>query len=198
MVCLVCTGGIGSGKSYALRVITRLGIPSYIADNRAKELYYTDKVLLRELKELLGDEIAPEGVIRREIMAAKIFPNPELLTKVNEIVHPRVLADFEAWKIARGEDGADIVVFESAIFFESPVFHHIADKVMVVTAPEEVRIQRVIKRDKVSRELVKERMQRQCSEKERLERADFIVYTDGKRAVLPQILQVLNQMNIKR
>ncbi|HBZ25939.1 MAG TPA: dephospho-CoA kinase [Rikenellaceae bacterium] len=198
MVCLVCTGGIGSGKSYALRVITRLGIPSYIADNRAKELYYTDKVLLRELKELLGDEIAPEGVIRREIMAAKIFPNPELLTKVNEIVHPRVLADFEAWKIARGEDGADIVVFESAIFFESPVFHHIADKVMVVTAPEEVRIQRVIKRDKVSRELVTERIQRQCSEKERLERADFIVYTDGKRAVLPQILQVLNQMNIKR
>ena len=198
MVCLVCTGGIGSGKSYALRVITRLGIPSYIADNRAKELYYTDKVLLRELKELLGDEIAPEGVIRREIMAAKIFPNPELLTKVNEIVHPRVLADFEAWKIARGEDGADIVVFESAIFFESPVFHHIADKLMVVTAPEEVRIQRVIKRDKVSRELVKERMQRQCSERERLERADFIVYTDGKRAVLPQILQVLNQMNIKR
>src|SRR3989339_1580682 len=192
MVCLVCTGGIGSGKSYALRVITRLGIPSYIADNRAKELYYTDKVLLRELKELLGDEIAPEGVIRRDIMAAKIFPNPELLTKVNEIVHPRVLADFEAWKIARGEDGADIVVFESAIFFESPVFHHIADKVMVVTAPEEVRIQRVIKRDKVSRELVKERMQRQCSERERLERADFIVYTDGKRAVLPQILQVLN------
>jgi len=198
MVCLVCTGGIGSGKSYALRVITRLGIPSYIADNRAKELYYTDKVLLRELIELLGDEIAPEGVIRREIMAAKIFPNPELLTKVNEIVHPRVLADFEAWKIARGEDGADIVVFESAIFFESPVFHHIADKVMVVTAPEEVRIQRVIKRDKVSRELVTERIQRQCSEKERLERADFIVYTDGKRAVLPQILQVLNQMNIKR
>jgi dephospho-CoA kinase len=198
MVCLVCTGGIGSGKSYALRVITRLGIPSYIADNRAKELYYTDKVLLRELKELLGDEIAPEGVIRREIMAAKIFPNPELLTKVNDIVHPRVLADFEAWKMARGEDGADIVVFESAIFFESPVFHHIADKVMVVTAPEEVRIQRVIKRDKVSRELVTERIQRQCSERERLERADFIVYTDGKRAVLPQILQVLNQMNIKR
>ncbi|OFY88796.1 MAG: dephospho-CoA kinase [Bacteroidetes bacterium RIFOXYA12_FULL_40_10] len=198
MVCLVCTGGIGSGKSYALRVITRLGIPSYIADNRAKELYYTDKVLLRELIELLGDEIAPQGVIRRDIMATKIFPNPELLTKVNEIVHPRVLADFEAWKIARGEDGADIVVFESAIFFESPVFHHIADKVMVVTAPEEVRIQRVIKRDKVSRELVKERMQRQCSERERLERADFIVYTDGKRAVLPQILQVLNQMNIKR
>lgn len=198
MVCLVCTGGIGSGKSYALRVITRLGIPSYIADNRAKELYYTDKVLLRELKELLGDEIAPEGVIRREIMAAKIFPNPELLTKVNDIVHPRVLADFEAWKMARRDDGADIVVFESAIFFESPVFHHIADKVMVVTAPEEVRIQRVIKRDKVSRELVTERIQRQCSEKERLERADFIVYTDGKRAVLPQILQVLNQMNIKR
>jgi len=198
MVCLVCTGGIGSGKSYALRVITRLGIPSYIADNRAKELYYTDKVLLRELIELLGDEIAPQGVIRRDIMAAKIFPNPELLTKVNDIVHPRVLADFEAWKMARRDDGADIVVFESAIFFESPVFHHIADKVMVVTAPEEVRIQRVIKRDKVSRELVTERIQRQCSERERLERADFIVYTDGKRAVLPQILQVLNQMNIKR
>lgn len=198
MVCLVCTGGIGSGKSYVLRVINRLGIPSYIADNRAKELYYTDKVLLRELIELLGDEIAPDGVIRRDIMAAKIFPNPELLRRVNEIVHPRVLADFEAWKMARGDDGADIVVFESAIFFESPVFYHIADKVMVVSAPEEVRIKRVIKRDSVSRELVIERMQRQCSERERLERADFIVYTDGKRAVLPQILQVLNQMNIKR
>jgi len=198
MICLVCTGGIGSGKSYALRVISRLGIPTYIADNRAKELYYTDKELLLELKNLLGDEIAPVGILRRDIMAAKIFPNPELLQKVNEIVHPRVLADFEAWREARRVDGADIVVFESAVFFESPVFHHIADKVMVVTAPEEVRIKRVIKRDGVSRELVKERMERQCLDSERLKRADFIVYTDGKRAVLPQILQVLNQLKIKR
>ena len=196
MFCLICTGGVGSGKSYTAKIFSRLGIPAYIADIRTKELYSTDKGLLNELTALLGDEIIAGGVLRRDVMASKIFGNPYLLKKVNEIVHPKVLADYEKWRGERRREGVEIVLFESAIFFESPMFHHIADKIMVVFAPLEVRINRVMRRDGLSRDQVMERIRSQISDEERMRRADYIVYTDGKRAVLPQLLNVLESINL--
>ncbi len=197
MYCLVCTGGIGSGKSYAVRIFSRLGIPSYIADSRAKELYDTDKSLLEELVKLLGPEIVRLGKLDRKAVAAKIFSNKELLEKVNNIVHPRVLRDFNEWKERREDEGAEIIIFESAIFFESPIFHHIADKVIVVTAPENVRINRVVKRDKISVEQVKQRILSQSNDEEKIKGADYIITTDGKKAVLPQILKIIELIKQK-
>lgn len=194
MICLVCTGGIGSGKSYAIKVFKALGVPSYIADQRAKELYETDSVLLGELVSLLGKGIITDGRLDKRAMALRIFPNPNLLKKVNEIVHPRVLSDFVIWRDNQKSLGEEVVVFESAIFFETPIFHGIEDKVIVVTAPEEVRIKRVMKRDGITEDEVRERMSRQCSDEERAKGADFIIYTDGKKAVLPQIVEVLNRV----
>ena len=192
--CIVCTGGIGSGKSYVARIFSGLGIPVYIADERAKELYMRDSLLLKELVNLLGNDILEEGRLNKEVMASKIFPNPALLNKVNDIVHPRVLNDFKLWQKKEEERGAGVVVFESAIFIESPVFHHIADKILVVSAPVSERIRRVIKRDKMSEQQVRERIARQLTDEQLFQRADFIIFADGKRAVLPQVLSLLNEV----
>lgn len=194
-ICLVCTGGIGSGKTYTVKIFNNLGVPAYIADERAKQLYKTDKVLLNNLVQLLGEEIICHGELKKEVMAAKIFPNPLLLSKVNEIVHPRVLEDFKIWKAQKIQEGFKVVLFESAIYFEAPLFHSIAHKVIVVTAPYELRVSRVMKRDNLSEKSVKDRMARQYSDEERVSRADFIIFANGKEAVLPQVIKILETVN---
>lgn len=197
MFCFAITGGIGSGKSYLVRLMEAFGIPAYIADIRAKELYKTDSLLLRRLIRLLGKDIIHNGELRRDVMAAKIFSNQKLLSKVNDIVHPAVLRDFINWRSAKEKEGYGAIIFESAIFLESPLFHFIADKVIVVCAPEDVRIKRVIKRDNMPEELVRERIARQWSDERRKLMADFIIFADGKKAIMPQIIEVFNKSGIK-
>ncbi len=194
MFCLACTGGIGTGKSYVVRIFSSLGIPAYIADDRVKELYNIDKELLAKLVEILGDEILVDGKLQRSVMACKIFADKDLLSKINNLVHPRLLEDFYLWREEQEKKGVKMIIYESAIFLETPIFHHIADKVIVVTAPEEVRIKRVIKRDNLEEHLVRQRINRQWKDDERLKMADFIIFADGKRAVLPQILHIIDQI----
>ena len=196
MFCFAVTGGIGSGKSYLVRLMSALGIPSYIADSRAKELYRTNRVLLSKLADLLGDDIISHDGVRRDVMAARIFSNPELLSKVNNIVHPEVLKDFYKWRDLMDREGYNVVIYESAIFLENPRFRKIADKVIVVVAPEGERIRRVIRRDSISEDQVRARMDRQWSDEERIKMADFIIFADGKRAIMPQLMEVFNQTGI--
>ncbi len=195
MFCFACTGGIGTGKSYVVRIFSALGIPAYIADQRAKELYNIDKSLINKLIELLGEDIVVDGVLQKGVMAKKIFSKKSLLIRVNQIVHPRLLQDFYEWREEQRVKGIDMIIYESAIFLETPIFHKIADKIIVVTAPEETRIKRVIKRDGIDESLVRQRINKQWSDKKRLRMADFIIFADGKRAVLPQILKIINQVN---
>lgn len=197
MFCFAVTGGIGSGKSYLIRLMSSLGLPAYIADFRAKELYRTNVQLVKNLATLLGDEILSEDGIRKDVMASKIFSNPQLLEKVNSIVHPEVLRDFFKWRDSMVIEGHPAVIYESAIFLESPRFRSIADKVIVVVAPEEERIKRVMKRDSISEEHVRERMSRQWSDEKRVKMADFVIFADGKRAIMPQVIEILNQTGIK-
>ncbi|MDD2490814.1 MAG: dephospho-CoA kinase [Bacteroidales bacterium] len=197
MFCFAVTGGIGSGKSYLVRLMSSLGLPAYIADYRAKELYKTNRTLVNNLANLLGKEILSDDGIRKDIMAAKIFSNPDLLEQVNSIVHPEVLNDFYQWRGLMKSEGYDTVIYESAIFLETPRFHRIADKVIVVVAPEDERVRRVIKRDSLSEVSVRERMSRQWSDEKRLKMADFVIFADGKRAILPQVMEILNQTGIK-
>jgi len=194
MFCFACTGGIGTGKSYVVKIFSALGIPAYIADDRAKELYKIDRNLLDRLVELLGDNIVVDGVLQKSVMAGIIFSNKELLMKVNQIVHPRLLEDFYEWRDEQEKRGVDMIVYESAIFLETPTFRSIADKVIVVTAPVDVRIRRVIKRDNLEEKLVKQRINKQWSDEKRLEMADFVIFADGKRAVLPQILRIIDEV----
>ena len=136
MFCFAVTGGIGSGKSYLIRLMSSLGLPAYIADFRAKELYRTNIQLVKNLATLLGDEILSEDGIRKDVMASKIFSNPQLLEKVNSIVHPEVLRDFFKWRDSMVIEGHPAVIYESAIFLESPRFRSIADNGPIVTGKQ--------------------------------------------------------------
>jgi dephospho-CoA kinase len=195
MYCLACTGGIGSGKSYVLRIFSALGVPVYFSDDRTKELYNQNQQLIKELSNLLGEDILVNGVLNKAAMAAKIFADKSLLSQVNSIVHPIVLEDFIEWKKEQSSKGMNFVIIESAIILEIPFFLDETDGVLVVTAPEDVRIERVTKRDGLSPEAVKTRMDKQMSDKERIDKADFVIFADGQRAVLPQVLEVYNRVN---
>jgi dephospho-CoA kinase len=110
-------------------------------------------------------------------------------------VHPEVFLDFSMWLHEKEEKGYKIVLLESAIIFSAPAFIEKIDAVLVVDAPEQVRIERVMKRDGISEIQVRERMRRQMSPGEMIKRADFIIYTDGRRAVLPQVINVIKEIN---
>ena len=197
---LGCTGGIGSGKSYVSRIFESLGYPVYFSDDRAKMLYDTDPVLLGQMTELLGSDILVDGKLCRKTVAARIFGDSELLAKVESFVHPAVIADFKKWKqqtcaAMATEGGApDFVIFESAILLETPLVKGCADKILTVNAPYELRIERVMKRDNVTREMVIARIGKQWSDIQRDALADFIIFADSKRALLPQISAVIEKL----
>lgn len=206
MKVLGCTGGIGSGKSYVSALFSKMGIPVYDSDSRTKALYDTDVQLRSELVDLLGEEILVDGVLQRSVMAAKVFGSKELLTKLEEIVHPAVVRDFCRWKegFELGAEDMDgkagmlsvppFVIMESAIIMEKPLVKVVADKMLTVAAPLELRIERVMARDNVGREKVLERMAAQWSDEQREANADFIIFADGKHALLPQIHSVFAAM----
>jgi dephospho-CoA kinase len=196
MFCLAITGGIGSGKSYVVRLMEAFGFPAYIADIMAKGLYKSDNNLMNTLVNLLGPEIVVNGELQKEVMASKIFRDKEILLEVNKIVHPLVMKDFLSWRESKNSEGFNTILFESAIFFETPEFHDIADKVIVVVAPESVRISRVMKRDSISEQLVRERIAKQWSDEDRIKMADFIIFADGKRAIMPQIIKIFEATGI--
>ena len=197
---LGCTGGIGSGKSYVSRIFEKLGYPVYFSDDRAKMLYDTDPMLLQQLVELLGNGILSDGKLNRKAMAGKIFGDTSLLRKVEALVHPAVLRDFENWKqqeCAKMEQRGiipDFVIFESAILLESPVVKGCADKVLHIKAPYELRIERTMKRDSATMEQVEARMAKQWDDGQRDALSDFIIFADSVRALLPQIAHVIEMM----
>ena len=202
MKVLGCTGGIGSGKTYVSAIFGRMGVPLYNTDEKAKALYDTDMQLRSELVHLLGDDIIENGVLRRDIMAGKIFGNKELLSQVEMLVHPAVMRDFSRWKLQIEQDAKlngnkvpGFVIMESAILLEKPIVVAGVDKVLTVSAPLEVRIERVMARDNVDRARVEARMAAQWSDSRRESLADFIIFADGKRALLPQIEAVCDAMN---
>lgn len=199
---LGCTGGIGSGKSYVSRIFAKLGYPVYFSDDRAKMLYDTDPRLLAQMVELLGEDILEDGRINRKAMAGKVFGNPVLLKQVESYVHPAVLRDFRIWKeqvCARLEaEGRrpDFVIFESAIILETPLVRGCVDKVLHIKAPYELRIERVIRRDNATRGQVEARIARQWSDGQRDSMSDFVIFADSKRALLPQIAEVIGGMQL--
>lgn len=180
------TGGIGSGKTTVARVFERLGVPVYEADSAAKKLMDTDPALQDRLRELLGPEVVENGRIDRQAMAEKIFKNKDLLTRTNKIVHPAVGEDFKKWY---SQQQSAYVIREAAILFESGS-HRDCDKIVVVIAPEEMRIQRVMQRNGSSRQQVLERMGYQWPESEKLARADYVVQNDQTQSVIKQVLRI--------
>lgn len=165
------TGGIGSGKSLVCDMLHQRGVEVYNCDKRAKELMATDQVIAQRLVEHFGAEVFDEGELNRAYLAERVFSNKEELEALNAIVHPRVIEDFSLW--AEQQEG-QYVVIESAILFEAGI-DQIVDAVVAVMAPEDLRIERTVARDGVSREQVEERMRNQLSDDERCRRAKYAI-----------------------
>jgi len=185
------TGGIGSGKTLVSGLFERLGIPVYHADERARELMETSATIRECLTALMGPEVYEGRRLNRQRLAGALFSDEALRQKVNSIVHPVVFEDFEAW--ASSFSGRPYVMQEAAIIFESGGDRYL-DSVINVYAPRRVRIERVMKRDGVSREAVLARIRSQMSERQRQRRAGHTIVNDGRRMVVPQVIKVHEEL----
>lgn len=165
------TGGIGSGKSTVCRMLAERGVALYDADSRAKELMSSSEALREALIESFGTETFNDEGLNRAYLAGRVFNDAEQLKRLNSIVHPAVIADFEAW--AEAQEG-NYVVFESAILFEAGLEDRV-DVVVAVMAPESLRVERVMARDGHSKEQVMARINNQMSDDERSDRSKYSI-----------------------
>ncbi len=187
------TGGIGSGKSTVRRVFETLDVPTYDADSRAKWLMTNDLQLVSDIINLLGsDAYFPDGALNKKHISDQIFQNKQLLSQMNALVHPAVARDFARWT---AEQTAVYVIKEAAILFESGSYKD-CDAVVLVTAQDEIRIERVCARDGVSPEAVRARMANQLAESEKICRSQFVISNDGTLALLPQILEIHQKLQL--
>ena len=168
------TGGIGSGKSTVVKMFKDLGIPVYIADDKAKKLMQDSKELKVNIIQLLGKNAYVDGKLNRKFIASKVFTNPEKLNALNAVVHPAVHKDFKKWIKGQDETAIPYCIYEAAILFESGR-QDICDRVILVTAPQSVRIDRVVRRDNTSRDQIIKRMNYQWSEEEKKQLADIVI-----------------------
>ena len=166
------TGGIGSGKTTIANLFAlHFSIPIYIADTKAKELVANNKQLQQEIVALLGEEAFVEGRYNTAFVAQEVFSNKEKLDKLNAIIHPYVQQDFLQWKQSQQ---APYVIKEAAILFESGSYRD-CDFIIMVTAPLEERIKRVMLRDKIDRETVEKRIKNQWNDEKKIELSTFVI-----------------------
>jgi dephospho-CoA kinase len=185
------TGGIGSGKSTVAKIFSLLGIPVYSADDAAKEIMVSDPLLVSQIRAHFGDAAYfDDGSLNRKHISNIVFADKEQLAVLNSLVHPATIRDSEAW--ARRQT-SPYVLKEAALMYETESFHHV-DKVIVVSAPQAMRIQRVMKRDGVDRNAVLARMHKQLDEAIKLKLADYVVYNDEQQMVIPQVLSLHRQL----
>ncbi len=180
------TGGIGSGKTTVANFFKELGIPVYIADTEAKALMNRSKVIKRKLIALFGENAYQDGKLNREYLSQQIFNNKDLLQKMNAIVHPKVASHFKRW--VKKQD-APYVISEAAILFENGSYKKY-DYIITVTAPEQVRLKRVMSRDNSSEKKVKSVMDNQWKDEEKIKLSDFVIQNVNLEEVKAQVQQI--------
>lgn len=184
------TGGIGSGKSTIARILLAMGYPVYFSDDRSKQLTQTHPEIRRGLTELIGEQIYKGNQLDRSALALAIFSDDALRVKVNQIIHPIVRLDFDCWV----EDQTSSFIFnEAAILFETGASERF-DAMVLVTAPEALRIERVMKRDLCSREEVIQRINHQWSDERKIKLADVIIVNDDAQPLIRQVEHMLLQL----
>ena len=186
MIVVGLTGGIGSGKSTVARMFQKLGVPVYIADDEAKKLMAANVSVKDQIIQLLGNNAYVNGKLNRPYIAEIVFNDRSKLDQLNAIVHPVVARDFNAWK---NKQKAAYVLKEAAILFENEGYKQ-CDYTILVSAPEEVRIQRVLKRDKSSREHIRLRMHNQWTDAQKIPLADFVIYNENIKNTENQVSKI--------
>ena len=181
------TGGIGSGKTFIGKKFKEFGVPVYNADERAKFLMESDSELKSKLINYFGNEIYSNSKLNKKLLAEKIFNNKKDLKFINSVVHPAIDRDTKLWE----EENKDksYLIKEAALLFENKSYEQL-DKTILIFAPEDERILRVMKRDRTSKEQVLSRINNQMADSERLKYADFIIDNDGKQMLISQVKEV--------
>jgi len=180
------TGGIGSGKTLITKLFSLLNVPIYYADDRAKTLMNT--LLKDSIIDLFGEESYFNGKLNRTYIASKVFSNNSALTKLNAIVHPAVAIDFDNWLVENKE--AKYVIKEAALLIESGSYKQL-DKLIVVTSPLELRVNRIKSRDSFrSEKEIKKIISSQSSEQSKIDLADYIITNNEENLLIPQVLEI--------
>lgn len=190
MIKIGITGGIGSGKTVISTLLELMDIPVYIADEESKALTDKSPTIREKLIHLFGSSIYTPKGLNKKLLASHIFNNQEYLKQVNAIIHPEVNQHFLEWSSKLPNN---ICAIESAILFESG-FDKIVDISLMVYAPMELRIERVMKRGVATREEIINRIQSQLSDDIKKEKADYIILNDDKHALIPQLQTFLNTL----
>lgn len=187
------TGGIGSGKSLICQIFNRLGVPSYDADSRAKWMMDHDPELRASIQSEFGhDAYLPDGSLNRDLISKLIFNESPKIEILNRIVHPAVGQDYLLW--AEQNNNNAYLLKEAALIFESGS-NKLLDRVITVFAPVDIRIERVLTRDRNrDRDQVKSIISKQWPEEERQAHADFIIRNDNTTLVIPQVLKIHHEL----
>ena len=182
---IAITGGIGSGKSYVCRLLQERGISIYDCDAAAKRLMRSSDLLRQQLTDLIGADAYVDGRLNKAAVAQFLLASEEHAAAIDRIVHPAVASDFLK---------SGMQWMECAILYESG-FDRLVDKVIVVTAPEEVRLQRIIRRDGIPREKARQWIARQWPQQEVARRADYNIVNDGRLPLQPQIENIIGSLS---
>lgn len=181
------TGGIGAGKSLVAEIIKAMGYPVYNSDERAKELTESNPKIKEGLIHLFGEEIYQNDTLNKFALAQAIFSDDSLRDKVNTLIHPIVREDFNLWTLAQN---TELVFNESAILFETGSFKNF-DAIILVHAPKELRIKRIMKRDNSSENEVLKRMDSQFSDEKKYQLTEFRIVNDEQTPLLTQVEQII-------
>ncbi|XLS30907.1 dephospho-CoA kinase [Flavobacteriaceae bacterium M23B6Z8] len=188
------TGGIGSGKSTVAKMFEDLGVPVYVADTEAKKLLENSEVVKKAVIELLGPEAFVDSKPDRVFIASLVFRDSNKLNALNKIIHPQVKIHFKNWYDSQE---APYVIKEAAILFESGS-HEDCDFVITVTAPEDIRIKRVMARDQVNEDDVRDRMKNQWEDVKKIELSDFVIHNSSLQDTRDQVRKIHLQLLKKK
>lgn len=191
MIKVGITGGIGSGKSTVCKIFETMGIPVYYADDRAKTIMTANKEVKQKIINLFGpNAYFRNGRLNRSLLSQTIFNKPEMREALNNIVHPAVLADGRTWQ---ANQTSAITLKEAALLIQSGSYKEL-DYLILVTCPEEIRIRRVMKRSRMTKEDVVSRIKSQLSEEEMKTYADWIIVNDGSQSLIQQALELYKKL----
>jgi dephospho-CoA kinase len=188
------TGGIGSGKTTIANYFNEMGVPVYIADDGAKNVMKSDEII-DKIKTSFGEALFENNILNRAKLAEIVFTDKDKLAELNAIVHPAVKKNFEVWLLRH--KSYQYVIYEAAILFESGRYKE-CDLIITVTAPEEVRIERVLKRDNTTREQVLSRMKMQWNDENRISRSNFVINNDNLKNAKEEVVKILKILDIKQ
>ena len=180
------TGGIGSGKSTVLELFKILGVKTYSADESAKKLVNTEPYLINLIKSSFGDNIYDKGLLNSKKLSKIVFEDKEKLKLLNSIIHPAVAKDF---KLFLNSNNEDYIVKEAAIIFETKSENNY-DKIIFIQSPLEIRIERVINRDNISREEVMKRINNQLDENLIIDKCDYVISNVNKEDLEDKVLSI--------